>query len=103
METVGVKLSRQAILDAVDAADNESGVPRATSGAYVDLVVQKNGVDVLTQRIYSTSAHASTVPVTNVAAQSYADSLRLYIYWSSYWDKHYMCGWKGTNDENHMS
>ena len=94
------KLSRQAIIDAIDAADNESGASRATSSAYVDLVVQNNGVDVLTQRIYSTTSAASTFPVTNAAAQSYVESLKVYIKWNSYYDTHWFCAYKGTNDEN---
>ena len=88
---------------ATDAADNESGVPRATSGAYVDLIVQKNGMDVLTQRIYSTTSTASTFPVTNAAAQSYAESLLVNFLWDPGGNNHFLCAYRGTGHANELA
>ena len=94
-------LPKEQIIDAVNAADNESGVPRATSGAYVDLAVQKNGMDVLTQRIYSTTSTASAFPVSNAAAQSYAASFLIsYIDWDSVSNGHILCAFAEDDNTN---
>ena len=65
----------------VYAAANDSDVPTSRANVYIDIVVSKNNVEVLTKRIFTANGMGTNIPVTDNATPSVSGYFSVLLQW----------------------